>query len=98
MSESGDSSRHSFSTGASSAASDTSDARALDALEDRAADGDGENINDSISGARGVSEAIFATLVLLGKNRSQQDLRWVVLRIVLEFLQMFRVVFNTEFL
>jgi hypothetical protein len=36
MSESGDSSRHSFSTGASSAASDTSDARALDALEDRA--------------------------------------------------------------
>jgi hypothetical protein len=41
---------------------------------------------------------IFATLVLLGKNRSQQDLRWVVLRIVLEFLQMFRVVFNTQFL
>jgi hypothetical protein len=41
---------------------------------------------------------IFATLVLLAKKRGQQDLRWVVLRIVLEFLQIFRVVFNTEFL
>lgn len=30
---------------------------------------------------------IFATLVLLGKNRNNQDLRWVGLRIVLEFLQ-----------
>ncbi|GBF97004.1 hypothetical protein Rsub_09801 [Raphidocelis subcapitata] len=102
MSESGDSSRQSFSTGASSAASDTSDAQALNALQDRSGAGDDENINDLISGNRGVSEAIFATLVLLGKNRSQQDLRWVALRIVLEFLQarrgMFRVVFNTEFL
>lgn len=40
---------------------------------------------------------VFATLVLLTRNRGQVDLRWVVLRIVLEFLQLFRVVFNTTF-
>ncbi|KAI8467685.1 MAG: hypothetical protein J3K34DRAFT_523567 [Monoraphidium minutum] len=98
MSESGDSSRHSFSTGgASSAASETSDAQALNALQERAG-GDGEDNNDLVSGNRGVSEAIFATLVLLGKSRGQQDLRWIALRVVLEFLQMFRVVFNTSFL
>lgn len=37
MSESGNSSRNSFSTGASSAASDTSEAQALNALQERAA-------------------------------------------------------------
>ena len=35
--------------------------------------------------------------MLLTRNRGQVDLRWVVLRIVLEFLQLFRVVFNTTF-
>jgi hypothetical protein len=30
---------------------------------------------------------IFATLVLLGKNRNQQDYRWIAIRVVLEFLQ-----------
>ena len=35
--------------------------------------------------------------MLLTRNRGQVDLRWVVLRVVLEFLQLFRVVFNTTF-
>lgn len=36
-------------------------------------------------------------LVLLTKNKNQVDIRWVLLRVVLEFLQFFRVVFNTFF-
>jgi len=43
------------------------------------------------------NEQVFATLVLLTKSRGPADLRWVVLRVLLEFLQIFRVVFNTTF-
>ena len=38
---------------------------------------------------------IFATVVLLCKNRGQRDLRWVALRVALEFAQLFCVVFNS---
>ncbi len=39
---------------------------------------------------------MFATIALLNKRSSGTvDIRWVVLRVVLEFLQLFRVVFNT---
>jgi hypothetical protein len=40
---------------------------------------------------------IFATLVLLNKSRGEIDIRLVMLRVLLEFLQFFRVVFNTTF-
>jgi hypothetical protein len=40
---------------------------------------------------------VFATLLLLNKKRSQTDLCWVTLRVLFEFLQFFRVVFNTSF-
>jgi hypothetical protein len=39
---------------------------------------------------------VFATIALLNKRSSGTvDIRWVVLRVVLEFLQLFRVVFNS---
>ena len=38
---------------------------------------------------------VFATLLLLNKSRRASDIRWVILRVVLEFLQLFRVIFNT---
>jgi hypothetical protein len=40
---------------------------------------------------------VFAALVLLNKSRGATDIRLVVLRVLLEFLQIFRVVFNTSF-
>ncbi|GBF92718.1 hypothetical protein Rsub_05087, partial [Raphidocelis subcapitata] len=100
MSESdGSTTRHSYSTGTSgggsSAASDTSDAAALNALQDRG-DND-ESLNDLLDSSRKLDEGVFATLVLLTKSRGQVDLRLVVLRVVFEFLQIFRVVFNTVF-
>jgi hypothetical protein len=36
-------------------------------------------------------------LVLLNKNRGLVDIRWVLLRMLFECLQLFRIVFNTYF-
>ncbi|KIZ04138.1 Chaperone protein dnaJ [Monoraphidium neglectum] len=100
MSDAGDSSRHSYSTGASgagsSAASDTSDAAALNALADRGDNNDG-SMDDLMDSTRKLDEGIFAMLVLLNKNRGLVDIRWVLLRMLFECLQLFRIVFNTYF-
>ncbi|GBF95600.1 hypothetical protein Rsub_08582 [Raphidocelis subcapitata] len=85
-------SSHSYSTGTG-----VSDSEAGSEAGDLAALGDDEDISDLLEGSKGIVEAMCATLVLLTRRASQTDLKWVVLRIVLEFLQMFRVVFNTSF-
>lgn len=57
---------------------------------------DEENADDLMSGGRGFSEAVFATIVLLCRNRGQRDLRMAALRVAAEFLQLFRVVFTND--
>ncbi|KAI8474715.1 MAG: hypothetical protein J3K34DRAFT_518018 [Monoraphidium minutum] len=94
-----DSSKHSYSTGtsgAASSASDNSDAAALNALQDRGGDND-ESLNDLMDSSRKLDEGFFATLMLLNKNRDSTDIRLVLLRVLLECLQLFRIVFNSYF-
>uniref|UniRef100_A0A383WLS1 Uncharacterized protein n=1 Tax=Tetradesmus obliquus TaxID=3088 RepID=A0A383WLS1_TETOB len=97
MSQSGDGSmsQSSYSTGADSASTfaDTADRRAINDLQERE---DGL-ASDLVEQNRTVEDAVFASLYTLSKNRKATDLRWTAGRIVLEFLQMFRVVFNTVF-
>eukprot|EP00877_Chromochloris_zofingiensis_P013209 jgi/Chrzof1/8141/UNPLg00188.t1 len=97
MSESGDStSRASFSTGASSVNNDTSDVRALNAFNDKS--GNDESISDLIEQNRNLQDGVFAGLYTLTKNRQEVSLRLTALRVVLEFLQTFRLAFNTTYI
>lgn len=50
-----------------------------------------ESIEDLLEGNRGIQETVYASLFTLSKGRQSTSLRVVAFRIVVEFLQLFRV-------
>ncbi|WIA14496.1 hypothetical protein OEZ85_003018 [Tetradesmus obliquus] len=79
---------------ASSVCSDNTDSRALNSLN-TGADGDSDDLDNS---NKSFQEGAFATLYTLTKSRQlDASVRLAVLKVVLEFLQLFRVLFNTSF-
>lgn len=46
-----------------------------------------EDLRDLLEGGRGLVEAVSAALVLLNKRMGAGDLRWTILRVVYEFMQ-----------
>eukprot|EP00775_Hariotina_reticulata_P009112 gene9112-9281_t len=70
-----------------------SESRHVDGIKER----NEEGVLDITEQNRTFEDAVFASLHILSKNRNGTDLRWTTARVVLEFLQMFLVIFNTEF-
>ncbi|WIA20262.1 hypothetical protein OEZ85_006097 [Tetradesmus obliquus] len=98
MSESGSSGTGFSSHGDASsvASSANTDRRAITAFA-AASSGIDEQV-DNLEAKKGLLEVVFATLYTLTKNRVlDASLRLATARVVLEFLQMFRVLFNTTF-
>eukprot|EP00879_Flechtneria_rotunda_P033604 GHRR01037236.1.p1 GENE.GHRR01037236.1~~GHRR01037236.1.p1 ORF type:complete len:175 (+),score=39.48 GHRR01037236.1:508-1032(+) len=97
MSESGDSSQGSSYTGSqggSSVGSDNTDVNKLNALGSGANGDEADDLEENKS----FREAIYATLYTLTQNRElDTSLRLAVIRVIAEFLQLFRVAFNSSF-
>eukprot|EP00775_Hariotina_reticulata_P007054 gene7054-7268_t len=84
------------SAAASSIASDNTNTRALATLQSRG-DDDGDSDED-LGNRKSLQEAVFAMLYTLNKDRTLDlSLRFAVIRVVIEYLQIFRAVFNTSF-
>eukprot|EP00882_Tetradesmus_deserticola_P012154 GHRQ01012877.1.p2 GENE.GHRQ01012877.1~~GHRQ01012877.1.p2 ORF type:complete len:114 (+),score=25.85 GHRQ01012877.1:354-695(+) len=83
------------SDGGSSMGSENTDSRALNNLNAGAAEGDTDELDNS---NKSFQEGAYATLHTLTKNKQlDASLRLAAVKLVLEFLQIFRVFFNTSF-
>eukprot|EP00775_Hariotina_reticulata_P001356 gene1356-1697_t len=56
-----------------------------------------EEVADLMDNSRTVEDAVFASMYILSANRNSRDVRWTIARLLLDFLQMFLVVFSTSF-
>ncbi|WIA34682.1 hypothetical protein OEZ86_012995 [Tetradesmus obliquus] len=80
---------------ASSVGSENTDSRALNSFNSGQ---DGEGGDEIDTNSKSFQEGAFATLYTLTKNRQlDASLRVAALKVVLEFLQFFRVLFNMSF-
>lgn len=67
--------------------------RALGALNG----GEGnESIDDLLTNSKGLEDSAFASLYTLTKNRGATSVRLTILRVVVEWLQFFHIVFNSS--
>uniref|UniRef100_A0A383VUJ6 PAS domain-containing protein n=1 Tax=Tetradesmus obliquus TaxID=3088 RepID=A0A383VUJ6_TETOB len=79
----------------SSVGSENTDSRALNSLNAGAGEGETDDLDNT---NKSFQEGAFATLYTLTKNKQlDASLRLAALKVVLEFLQIFRVLFNSSF-